>query len=469
MRRMNCNMNIQNFQNKKILIFCPHEDDEINIAGGLLLKLKEIECVVKVIYSTNGDYFVDAKYRVREAINSLKKLGVAKENIIFLGYPDCYSEYVSHLYMSNEDWVSPKGIKETYLPNGQEYHYKKHKEHCTLNRSKFISDIFEIIEEERADILICVDYDEHSDHRALSLSFENAMGKILNQYHDYCPIVLKAFAYPTAFNGMRDFKNNKLLRTKFNHKATSLYKYNNPYYKWGERISIDILKEVKNKLLIFNPLFRAMVKHVSQPIYFNAYSIINSDQVFFLRRCNNLMYKAKVKVSSGDSKYLNDFLLFDSRDIMHGETKTPILNSGYMSFEKQDTKKQISIEFPNEVSIEEIKLYKYVNCTNKLNEIILVLNESVKMTVKVNEDYYTYIMEDLDLKNIKKLLLIFPQSGEFALTEIEIFEHKTIVENDFKEEIENEVSFLNKIIFYMDDVIIFLYKIIFKLKRLFMK
>ena len=66
------------YSNKKVLIFCPHQDDEINIAGGLIPVLKEKSCDVKVVYSTNGDYFVDKKYRFKEvyqyrAISSIRK------------------------------------------------------------------------------------------------------------------------------------------------------------------------------------------------------------------------------------------------------------------------------------------------------------------------------------------------------------------------------------------------------------
>lgn len=461
-------MRIEDFEKKKILIFCPHEDDEINLAGGLLLKLKKIECDIKVIYSTNGDYFIDAKYRIREAIKSLKKLGVPKDKVIFLGYPDCFSEYESHLYMSDGDCISPKGKTETYLPNGEEYHYQKHGEHATLNRENFIGDIFEILEEEMADILICVDYDEHADHRALSLAFEHAMGKMLNLYCDYSPIVLKAFAYPTEFLGIDDFKNHNLLETKFERNKISLYEYYNPYYNWNNRVCVDVSSCVKNKFLLFNPLFTAMTKHVSQSIYNRAYRIINRDQVFFRRRTDNLLYHSDVETSSGDAEQLRDFMRFDSSNIMKGDTKPEVIDLGYMKFDEADKEKKIQISFDEEVDIEEINLYQYVNCKTKLTQIKLIVDDK-QLFYNVEKKDYSYNLCNLNLKQVQKLDIMFENCKNLALTELEIFSNQ-IVGEVIPEEKQVKNTIFDKIIFMLDDCVIFSYKCLFKILRdLFMR
>lgn len=462
-------MKIEEFYNKKILIFCPHEDDEINLAGGLLLKLKKVKCEIKVIYSTNGDYLIDGKHRKREAIKSLKKLGVSEDNIIFLGYPDCFSSHDSHLYMSSEEWISPNGKKETYLSGGQEYHYKKYGEHCVLNKNNFIADLFDIIEEEMADILICVDYDEHSDHRALHLSFENAMGKILNQYHQYRPIVLKAFAYPTAFFAEEDFKQHELLETKFKSNEVSLYDYYNPYYNWDNRVSIDISSCVKNKFLLGNPLFIAMTKHVSQSIYSRVYRVINRDQVFFRRRTDNLLYGSTIAVSSGEAKFLTDFMTFDSSNIMNGETKPEIMDLGYMKFEQTDKEKWIQVIFEKEVNIEELNIYQYVNCETKLTNLKLIA-DGKEIIFNTELKNYCYRLENLNLKKIKKLEVVFHECDELEITELEVFSEKSEKNINRKEEKELCNTIFDKLIFKIDDGIIFIYKCLFKVLRdLFIK
>ncbi len=458
-------MNIEEFHNKKILIFCPHEDDEINIAGGLLLELRKLDCEVKVIYSTNGDWFINAEHRIKEARKCLKKLGVPESNVIFLGYPDCLFTNESHLYMANENWVSPKGIQKTYLPNEEEYHYKRHREHARLSRENFLSDIFEVIEEEMADILICIDYDEHCDHRALSLGFENAMGRILNEYKEYAPIVLKAFAYPTAYDGFADFKTHKLLKTRFKRNEVSLYNCYNPYYNWKNRVSIDVLPSVKNKFLLLNPLFIAMMKHISQPIYTDniVYRIINRDQIFFRRRTDNLLYHSKVKVSSGDAKILKDFMLFDSSDIMNGVTKSEVIDLGYTKFNKLDNEKRIQVIFDEKVDIEEINIYQFVKCETKLQQIKLVVdNKEIVYNTKMKD--YCYSLKKLKLTQVEKLDIIFECCAELELTELEVFSNSINCIEE-KEEKEVESTLWDRIIFVADDVIIFAYRCIAKILR----
>ena len=65
-----------------------------------------------------------------------------------------------------------------------------------------------IITDEQPDIIIGIDYDNHCDHRALSLSLENAIGKYLKISKNK-PVVLKAFAYNNSYNGEVDYNNPK--------------------------------------------------------------------------------------------------------------------------------------------------------------------------------------------------------------------------------------------------------------------
>lgn len=74
--------NYEYFRKKKILIFLPHQDDEINTVYGMIGNIKKVDGIVKVVYSTNGDYCVNAKYRIKEAINSLKIVNIKKDDII---------------------------------------------------------------------------------------------------------------------------------------------------------------------------------------------------------------------------------------------------------------------------------------------------------------------------------------------------------------------------------------------------
>lgn len=90
-----------------ILIIAPHCDDEVLGSAGLIYKSIQNGAKVIVVMITNGDgqyfgtmeefrkiypdannYVETGNKRQEESINALQILGVPRENIIFLGYPD---------------------------------------------------------------------------------------------------------------------------------------------------------------------------------------------------------------------------------------------------------------------------------------------------------------------------------------------------------------------------------------------
>lgn len=457
------------YSNKKVLIFCPHQDDEINIAGGLIPVLKEKSCDVKVVYSTNGDYFVDKKYRFKEGINSLKNLGISKENIYFLGYPDCLSTNDTHYYMSEKEWVSNSGQKYANAYKNLDYHYVKTGEHRVLNKENFILDIVDIILDEKPDIMICVDFDSHSDHRALSLSFENALGRILNSDVNYRPIVYKAFAYPTSYLGYSDFKEYLLPKTKFKTENFNKFALQNPYYSWKNRVSFDISNFSKRRFLIFNKTFQSIIKHYSQFIVSKTYSIINSDQVYFERNTNNLLFEADVNASSGNPRFLHDFMLFDCSNIMHGDSEYPVFDIGTFSFLKEDEERKITVKFKNKKTINVIKIYQKSLDKSAIKKIDIIVDDVVK-SYNIDKENSTYILNNLNLICVNKLTIrIAEWNGELPeLTEIELFEDniKTLEENvsDLKH---NNVfkKFILKMLFIINDFTIFIFRCLNKFIR----
>jgi len=91
----------------RILILSPHPDDEAIGTGGVIQKALKKGAEVKIVIFTNGEHnelaFIVYKKRVilkkkefillgemrrKETIQAMELLGLPKENIIFLGYPD---------------------------------------------------------------------------------------------------------------------------------------------------------------------------------------------------------------------------------------------------------------------------------------------------------------------------------------------------------------------------------------------
>jgi LmbE family N-acetylglucosaminyl deacetylase len=89
------------------MIFSPHPDDETLAAGGLIQRVLRLGGSVKVVFMTNGDGFPEGvvkenrisrptaqdyrnygKLRKKEARRALGILGVKKQDIVFLNFPD---------------------------------------------------------------------------------------------------------------------------------------------------------------------------------------------------------------------------------------------------------------------------------------------------------------------------------------------------------------------------------------------
>ena len=68
------------------MIIVPHEDDELNLMGGIYGQLVKNKNRLITVFITNGDYLNKGKTRIKEAIKVNRKIGLNKQDVIFLGY-----------------------------------------------------------------------------------------------------------------------------------------------------------------------------------------------------------------------------------------------------------------------------------------------------------------------------------------------------------------------------------------------
>lgn len=407
------------FKGKKILVIIPHQDDEINIAGGFIAKNSK-ENEIYILYTTNGDYIYSAEHRISESLKSCRTLGVDEKHVLFLGYSDQYSSNNNHIYMSDELWVSRNGRTETYLPlDKKEVAEQYGNRHSIFNRGNFISDMRLAIEKILPDIIVCVDFDSHCDHRAASLAFERALGEIISENKYYTPLVYKGFAYPTAYFGNDDFGQINIRSTKFNTEKYSFCALENPYYTSKDSVRFLLSSDCVEKRLWKNRIFKALKCHKSQIISRRAKSIINGDQLFFQRRTSSLLRKADIAVSSGDKTKLDDFMLFDCPDVMKGDSEMPKLNNN--AWAPNESHPRINIALEQKTKIKIIKIYNAVSSKN-INDFSLLLD---------GEEYGHYHFENQLVNEIelnddpecKRVCLIFDNKAlGLALSELEIFE-----------------------------------------------
>ena len=180
----------QNLNGLNVLVLVPHEDDEINTCGAFLKVLTDSGAAVKLVYTTNGDWKYPASLRMNEAKESAAFFGVKEDSVIFLGYGDSINnDERNHIfYTSDKPVKSTAGHTETYgTKEYPDYSYLIRGKHQAYTRSNCLEDIISVLENEKADLIICTDFDEHPDHRMLSLLFDQAVGIVCKRDSAYHP------------------------------------------------------------------------------------------------------------------------------------------------------------------------------------------------------------------------------------------------------------------------------------------
>lgn len=90
----------------------PHEDDDINVLGGVIEEYLHYGSQISIAFMTNGDYYGIGETRIREAISLYDFLGLPEDHVIFLGYGDNLHTQDYHIYNAPESEVIPSQIKK---------------------------------------------------------------------------------------------------------------------------------------------------------------------------------------------------------------------------------------------------------------------------------------------------------------------------------------------------------------------
>ena len=417
---------------KTALIIVPHPDDEINIGGGIFTQLADNGIDTTVLICSNGDYYHDTiNDRYKEA---LKVKDILRYNkLIYLGYGDNYKDV--HIYASSEitPGISTSGYRETHAPDStKEFCFERSGIHHLYTRDNFKNDIKNVIIDIKADFIVCVDLDKHPDHRCVSLLFEEGLKEILVSNNQYRPIVFKTFAYEGVWFGIKDYFSPIKSRTQKKEKL-----FNDiALYNWSDRISVETPSSNTSIIFWKSRLFKALrayktqnTSRVKENRALNCFlGIANPDAVFWHRSTLSLTYNAKVNVSSGCSKYLNDFKLTELNDVRPedfwkvAEFWQPDTNDRepYVEyvFNECFVPKVIEIYQNSHKSIKTVEVYlddNYVgtyNCDRLSHVRIAVDNYASirKLKIVIKETYSTYIevgeievydtIETLDMNNL---------------------------------------------------------------------
>lgn len=137
-----------------IVIFAPHQDDEILGAYEIIRQQPEHTYVV---FLTNGDYegAEVAKTRWHESRKALTHLGVPEDHMIALGYADTGMprevSFLWRLWHEGDQTLVPSRVgAHTYHPDGgKEYHLAHWGAHAAYTRLAVLADVRGVLEDIR--------------------------------------------------------------------------------------------------------------------------------------------------------------------------------------------------------------------------------------------------------------------------------------------------------------------------------
>lgn len=410
------------FKNKKVMVIVPHEDDDLLISGQVLPSMYKNGADVRVVFATNGDKSVSAYTRQSEACNALEKLGIPREKVIFLGYPDG-----TQLYVGKKAYSFSSGWDHTYAGKGfKDYHFDRFGTHAQYTAENMVDDIESVILEYRPDYILAIDFDTHTDHRGVSISFEKAMERILKKESGYTPKVLKCFGYSLAWKSKPDFyalniKNTVMQDREKNNDPS--YETDVPQYRWSSRVRLPIDKKSLSHSILRCSEYKALSEHLSQYAYCYSERIINGDSVYWNRRTDSLTYNADISVSSGDASLLNNFRLIGVGNRTAGPNVK--LENCVSRFDKSDAQKTVTVKFDSPKTVSCVSLYDNFGLNSNILGGVITFSDGSKVEVPaLNADGSETRVVFEPKHNITSFTFkVTEYEGVAGLDEIEAFEN----------------------------------------------
>lgn len=410
------------FKNKKVMVIVPHEDDDLLISGQVLPSMYKNGADVRVVFATNGDKRVSAYTRQSEACNALEKLGIPREKVIFLGYPDG-----TQLYVGKKAFSFSSGWDHTYAGKGfKDYHFDRFGTHAKYTAENMVDDIESVVLEYRPDYILAIDFDTHTDHRGVSISFEKAMERILKKESGYTPKVLKCFGYSLAWKSKPDFYALNIKSTVMQDREKNndpSYETDVPQYRWNNRVRLPIDKKSLSHSILRCSEYKALSEHLSQYAYCYSERIINGDSVYWNRRTDSLTYNADISVSSGDASLLNDFRLIGVGNRTAGPNVK--LENCVSRFDKNDAQKTVTVKFDSPKTVSCVSLYVNFGLNSNILGGVITFSDGSKVEVPaLNADGSETRVVFEPKHNITSFTFkVTEYEGVAGLDEIEAFEN----------------------------------------------
>lgn len=179
----------------RVLVFAPHNDDEILAAGGLIQRYVESDTSVKIAVMTNGDGqirrppflpflkadFVKLGYkRQNETLAAMEYLGLGEEDVEFFGYPD---RGLSHMWTNH--WGRNQLYYSKYTKTDHSPYDNSYTEEAPYCGSAVAEDVKRLLLEYKPDVIYLPHpNDTHPDHWATNGLVLYGLEKLKNEGYD---------------------------------------------------------------------------------------------------------------------------------------------------------------------------------------------------------------------------------------------------------------------------------------------
>jgi LmbE family N-acetylglucosaminyl deacetylase len=171
-----------------VVVFAPHPDDDVLGAGGVIQQARAIGESVVVVYMTSGDgypnaaaayahrpadklkrrdYLLLARARQQESIRAEATLGVPRDHLVYLGYPDAALDKVA-AQLDAEPVTQPyTGRSATYGSWVRDFHSTLHRRPAPYTRAAAVADVEELVRRfQPSAVYTTMAADTHPDHAA---------------------------------------------------------------------------------------------------------------------------------------------------------------------------------------------------------------------------------------------------------------------------------------------------------------
>ncbi len=195
-----------------VMFIVAHPDDEALVGAGVIQRLVDENVPVKIVVVTNGDYSGIDQGHVRESetVAAMAVLGVAEDDVIFLGYPDdpfkggLRSLYSNHPSSATSYTSTRTGQSTTYGSRGlgrSDFHSHREGVPGEYNRETVLADLNDLINRYRPEQIYTHSIaDQHPDHRIVYHFVVEALGGVMKQASNY-----QADIYTSVVHTPKDF------------------------------------------------------------------------------------------------------------------------------------------------------------------------------------------------------------------------------------------------------------------------